>query len=182
MKYSIVYADPPWNYTACSNKIPSRAKGGQPYIAMRMVDIYDFQLPELADDCVLFLWTTSPLLPEALYTIRSWGFEYKTIAFTWVKRNKKSDSWFWGMGSWTRSNPEYCILATRGNPKSVSHSVLSIIDTPVEEHSKKPDCVRNKIVELCGDLPRIELFARQRTEGWDCLGNQLTPQSSVAPP
>lgn len=172
-KYSIVYADPPWNYTSFSNKIPSRSKEGQPYNAMRMIDIYDLQMPELADDCVLFMWATAPLLPEAIFAIKSLGFEYKTVAFTWVKKNKKADSWFWGMGSWTRSNPEYCLLATRGNPKAISHSVHSVIDTSIEEHSKKPACVRDKIVELCGDLPRIELFARQRADGWDASGNQL---------
>ena len=171
--YSIVYADPPWNYSATANTIPSRA-AEVPYRSMRMVDIYEYPLPPLADDCVLFLWATAPLLPEALYTIKVWGFEFKTIAFTWVKRNKKkADGFFWGMGSWTRSNAELCLLATRGSPKAISHSVHSVVDTPVEEHSKKPNCVRDKIVELCGDLPRIELFARQRSEGWDVVGNQL---------
>lgn len=173
MAYQIIYADPPWNYTAFSNKIPSRAKAGQTYNAMRMIDVYDLKMPELADDCVLFLWATAPLLPEALHTIKSWGFDYKTVAFTWVKKNKKADSWFWGMGTWTRSNPEFCLLATRGNPKGVSHSVHSIVDTPIEEHSKKPACVRDRIVELCGDVPRIELFARQKVDGWDCWGNEV---------
>jgi N6-adenosine-specific RNA methylase IME4 len=172
MEYSIVYADPPWNYTATSNKIPSRAKEGQSYNAMRMIDIYDFKIPSTTKNCVLFMWATAPLLPEALYTIKSWGFEYKTIAFTWIKKNKCGSN-FWGMGSWTRSNPEYCLLAIKGNPKSVSHSVHSVIETVIEEHSKKPGIVREKIVELCGDLPRIELFARQKIEGWDSVGNQL---------
>ena len=177
--YSIVYADPAWNYTSFSNKIPSRSKEGQPYNAMRMVDIYDFELPPLNDDCVLFLWATSALLPEALHTIKCCGFEFKTVAFTWIKKNKKETTTnFWGMGSWTRSNPEYCLLATRGNPKAVSHSVHSVIETPIEEHSKKPNCVRDKIVELCGDLPRIELFARQSATGWDAQGNQLILASS----
>jgi len=174
MTYKIIYADPAWNYTATSNKIPSRNKDGQPYNAMRMIDIYDFKLPETDKDCVLFLWATAPLLPEALYTIKSWGFDYKTIAFTWIKKNKKSTNTnFWGMGSWTRSNPEYCLLATKGNPKAVSHSVHSVIESPLEEHSKKPDIVREKIVELCGDIKRIELFARNKYEGWDSEGNQL---------
>jgi N6-adenosine-specific RNA methylase IME4 len=172
MEYSIVYADPPWNYTATSNKIPSRAKEGQSYNAMRMIDIYDFKIPPTTKNCVLFMWATAPLLPEALYTIKSWGFEYKTIAFTWIKKNKCGSN-FWGMGSWTRSNPEYCLLAIKGNPKSVSHSVHSVIETVIEEHSKKPGIVREKIIELCGDLPRIELFARQKIEGWDSVGNQL---------
>jgi N6-adenosine-specific RNA methylase IME4 len=174
MSYKIIYADPAWNYTATSNKIPSRKKEGQSYNAMRMIDIYDFKIPETDKDCVLFMWATSPLLPEALYTIKCWGFEFKTVAFTWIKKNKiKQDTNFWGMGSWTRANPEYLLLATKGNPKAVSHSVHSVIESPLEEHSKKPDIIRDKIVELCGDVPRIELFARKRCEGWDSQGNQL---------
>ncbi len=169
---SILYADPPWNYTATSNKIPSRAKDGQSYNAMRMIDIYDYPIPETTKDAVLFIWATAPLLPEALYTIKRWGFEYKTVAFTWIKKNKCGSN-FWGMGSWTRSNPEYCLLATKGNPKSISHSVHSVVETVIEEHSKKPDLIRQKIVELCGDLPRVELFARQRAEGWEAVGNQV---------
>ena len=175
MDYKVIYADPPWNYTATSNKIPSRKKEGQSYNAMRMVDIYDFDIPQTDKDAVLFIWATAPLLPEALYTIKSWGFEFKTVAFTWIKKNKKAtDTNFWGMGSWTRSNPEYCLLATKGNPKAVSHSVHSVIETPIQEHSKKPDIVRDKIIELCGDTKRIELFARDKYEGWDSEGNQLS--------
>jgi N6-adenosine-specific RNA methylase IME4 len=77
------------------------------------------------------------------------------------------------MGRWTRSNPEFLLLATRGNPIPVSHSVHSVIESVIEEHSKKPDIVRDKIVELCGDKKRIELFARKRVEGWDSIGDQL---------
>jgi len=172
--YEIIYADPPWNYTATSNKIPSRKKDGQSYIAMRMIDIYNYDIPQTKKDAVLFIWATAPLLPEALYTIKSWGFEYKTVAFTWIKKNKKQDTNFWGMGSWTRSNPEYLLLATKGNPKAISHSVHSVIESKIQEHSKKPDEIRDKIVELCGDKLRIELFARCKTKGWDCVGDQLT--------
>ena len=77
------------------------------------------------------------------------------------------------MGTWTRSNPEYCLLGIKGNPKAVSHSVHSVIESPIEEHSKKPDIIRDKIVELCGDKPRIEMFARANYDGWDCVGNQV---------
>ena len=173
-EYSIIYADPPWNYTATGQSIPSRSKEGQPYIAMRMIDIYDYKIPKTNKDCILFMWATSPLMPEALYTMKSWGFEYKTIAFTWIKKNKKNkDTNFWGMGSWTRSNPEFCLLGVKGKPKSVSHSVHSVIEAPLQEHSKKPDIVRDKIVELCGDKKRIELFARDKFEGWESWGDQL---------
>jgi N6-adenosine-specific RNA methylase IME4 len=175
-KYKIIYADPPWNYCATGNTIPSRAKTGQPYVPMRMIDIYDFDLiHEIADkECVLFLWATAPLIPEAIYLLKCWGFEYKTIAFTWIKKNKQNkNSNFWGMGSWTRSNPEFCLLAVKGNPKSISHSVHSVIEFPIMEHSKKPDKIRDLIVELVGDLPRIELFARKKVEGWDAWGNEV---------
>ena len=92
---------------------------------------------------------------------------YKTNAFTWVKRNKiNTNTWFWGNGHYTRANAELCLLATKGKvlPR-LSRSVHSVIATPVEEHSKKPDVVRDRIVELFGNIPRIELFARQRVDG-----------------
>ena len=105
--------------------------------------------------------------------IKAWNFKYKTVAFTWVKQNKKSDSYFKGLGYWTRANPEMCLLATKGNPKRIGKSVDQLIISKLQNHSKKPDDVRNRIVELCGDLPRIELFARQKTPGWDVWGNEV---------
>ena len=114
-----------------------------------------------------------PKLNECFDLISSWGFEYKTCAFTWIKTNKKSDSLFWGMGRWTRANPEVCLLAAKGTPKRLSASVHSVVMSPIREHSRKPDEVRDRIVELVGDLPRIELFARQRVDGWDAWGNEV---------
>jgi len=112
-------------------------------------------------------------LSQGLEVIQRWGFQYKTLGFCWVKRNKKTPSWFWGLGFWTRSNPELCLIATKGRPKRVSKAVHSVIDTPIEGHSKKPDIVRKKIVELIGDIPRVELFARHKYDGWVCLGNEI---------
>ena len=126
------------------------------------------------NDAILFLWVTLPLLPEALNVIRAWGFIYKTAAFVWIKQNKKSASLFWGLGHWTRANAEICLLATKGQPKRFSAKVHQVIISPVEEHSKKPDVIREKIVELAGNLPRVELFARQATPGWDVWGNEVT--------
>ena len=123
--------------------------------------------------CVLFMWFTLPKLNEFMTVINGWGFTYKTCGFSWMKKNKKSDSLFWGLGYWTRANNEICLLATIGKPKRVSSSVHQIIYEPVEQHSKKPDCVRDKIVKLCGDVPRIELFARRETQGWDVWGNEI---------
>ncbi|MDO5396524.1 MAG: MT-A70 family methyltransferase [bacterium] len=125
------------------------------------------------DDCILFLWTTFPKMYEALDVLTAWGFEYKTVAFVWIKQNPKSRDWFTGLGRWTRSNAEICLLATKGRPVRFSRAVHQLIISPVEEHSKKPDITRDKIVELAGNLPRIELFARQRVLGWDAWGNEV---------
>ena len=126
-----------------------------------------------AEDCALFLWITFPCLLEGLSVIEAWGFTYKTVAFAWVKQNKKSDSLFWGMGFWTRANVELCILATKGRPKRISAGVHQVIMSHIEEHSKKPQEARDRIIRLLGDVPRLELFARQKTEGWDVWGNEV---------
>jgi N6-adenosine-specific RNA methylase IME4 len=126
-----------------------------------------------ATDSALFLWATYPNLPEAFEVIKAWGYTYKTVAFTWVKRCKKSPGFFVGLGHWTRANAELCLLATRGRPKRLSRSVRQIIDAPIGRHSAKPAEARTRIVELLGDLPRIELFARERVDGWDCWGNEV---------
>lgn len=136
------------------------------YPTMGIDELCALPVPELAaKDCALFLWATFPQLPEALRLIRAWGFRYRTVAFVWLKRNRKSPSWFYGMGYWTRSNAEICLLATKGKPKRQSAGVHQFLISPIEQHSKKPDAAREKIVALMGDLPRIELFARQKRRG-----------------
>ena len=170
-KYNIIYADPAWHFKHWNDETVTRKA---PYDVMSKEDIKNLPVKDLADDnCILFVWVTFPKLLDGLETIKSWGFEYKTVGFNWVKKNKKADSFFWGMGYWTRSNSELCLIATKGKPKRVSMGVHQIVYEPIREHSRKPDCVRDKILELCGDLPRIELFARQRVEGWDCWGNEV---------
>lgn len=126
-----------------------------------------------APDSALFLWATFPQLPEALRLIREWGFTYKSVAFVWLKKNRKADSWFYGLGFWTRANAEVCLLATRGHPKRQAANIHQFIISPIEAHSKKPDETRDKIVALMGDLPRVELFARQTPPGWDVWGNEV---------
>lgn len=172
-RYSIIYADPPWRFKTYSKKGQGRS-ADMHYPTMTIADIKALPISNIsAKDCVLFMWVTFPCLQEAFEVIKSWGFEYKTVAFVWVKQNRKSDGLFWGMGYWTRANAEVCILATRGNPKRVSSSVHQVIVSHIEEHSKKPDETRNRIVNLMGDLPRIELFARQSPIGWDVWGNEV---------
>lgn len=171
-KYQIIYADPPWSYR---DKALAGNRGASfKYDVQDHKWICGLPVENISDDnCVLFLWITMPQLPNVFEVIKEWGFVFKTCAFTWVKRNKLQPSWFWGMGNWTRANSELCLLATKGKPKRASAAVHSVIDTPVERHSKKPDVVKDRIVQLCGDLPRIELFARQRTQGWDSWGNEV---------
>jgi len=171
-KYQIIYADPPWSY---KDKALAGNRGADcKYPTQSSEWLNSLSVENITDkDCILFLWVTMPKLNECFELIKQWGFEYKTCAFTWVKKNKKANSWFMGMGRWTRANSEICLLATKGKPKRISASVHSVVDTSIERHSKKPDCVRNRIVELCRDLPRIELFARQKTPGWDVWGNEV---------
>lgn len=169
-KYNIIYADPPWRYN--DRGIPHSAD--HHYNTMDIQDIKNLPVANLADEnCVLLMWAVFPMLQEALDTIKAWGFEYKTCAFTWVKWNKKSFTWFYGTGNYTRSNAEICLIATKGELKRQSMGVCSVIDHPIMEHSKKPDIVRKKIVELYGDIPRIELFARKQYKGWDSFGDEL---------
>lgn len=172
-KYQIIYADPPWSYR--DKALAGNRGAGCKYDVMTTEDIAKLPVGGgLAEkDCVLFMWVTMPKLNECFELIKAWGFEYKTVAFTWIKLNKKSGTPFMGMGRWTRANAEVCLLATKGKPTRISAGVHSIVMTPIEEHSKKPQEVRNRIVQLMGDLPRIELFAREKTEGWDVWGNEI---------
>ena len=89
-------------------------------------------------NCILFIWVTYPLLKQGLDTIEAWNFKYKTCGFSWIKKNKKSDSLFWGLGYYTRSNNEICLLATKGSPKRISTRVHQVVLDKVREHSRKP--------------------------------------------
>lgn len=168
--FSVVYADPPWSYRNSGG----RGVAANHYSTMSLEEIKGLPVGGLVGrDAVLFLWVTMPLLREGLEVVEAWGFRYITCAFTWVKTNSKSGGWFWGMGGWTRSNAEICLLGTRGSPKRVSAGVHSVVSAPMERHSKKPNVVRDKIVELMGDVPRVELFARETAPGWVSWGNEV---------
>lgn len=169
-QYPIIYADPPWQYRdeAHAGRRGVRFKYG----LLRNEAIAALPVSRIAaDDAMLFLWVTWPKLPEVLPIIEAWGFRYRTCGFLWVKRARNSEKLFWGMGSYTRANTEPCLLATRGRPRRVSAGVHQIVDAPIGRHSEKPAVVRERIVALAGDVPRIELFARERAPGWDAWGN-----------
>ena len=167
-KYNIIYADPAWQYWDGGNKNQSLH-----YSTMPIKDICELPVKNIADDdCALFLWVTYPILREAFDVIEAWGFKYSTAAFVWVKKNKNQDTPFVGLGSWTRANSELCLLATKGNITRLDASVSQIVESPIEEHSRKPAVVRDLITKLVGGLPRIELFCREPADGWDVWGNE----------
>lgn len=174
-KYKIIYADPPWQFETWSEKGKGRGPE-QHYETMSIVAIKKLPIKEIADkDCALFLWATSPMLPQAIEVMKTWCFKYKTVAFTWVKKGNTGQL-FKGLGFWTRLNQEYCLLGTRGKPKRVSSDVDQVIISNIKEHSRKPDEVRERIIKLMGDVSRIELFARHRFEGWDVWGLEAPKQ------
>lgn len=171
-RYNIIYADPPWSYR-------DKAKNGRGgaedhYSTMTTEQIGNINVQDIShNNCALLLWATMPLLHDALYVMDVWGFDYKTCAFTWVKTNKNDAKFCKGLGHYTRSNAELCLLGIRGRMQRVNKSVDSIVVAERRKHSEKPPVVRKRIVELFGDIPRIEMFARTVKAGWDAIGNQL---------
>lgn len=177
--FPVIYADPPWSYSDAN----CNGAAAQQYRTMPIADIKALPVADLAaPDCALFIWGTYPLIRECLDTVKAWGFEYKSIAFQWVKTYPKSGKPFFGLGRWTRGNTEPCFLATRGKPhrihNGVSQLILEACDevliAPVGRHSAKPPEAREKITQLMGDVPSIELFAREPAPGWECWGNEVT--------
>ena len=173
-KYNIIYADPPWKYNNRANH-KTRFRGGAcgHYDLMSFEEIKNLPMKEISDkNCVLFLWCTFPFLEEQITLFNHWGFKYRTVAFTWIKTNPKNKKPFFGVGYYTKSNAEICLLGIKGKLKPISNKVSSVIISKRREHSRKPDEARDKIVKLFGDLPRIELFACEKVQGWDVWGNE----------
>ena len=176
-EYSVIYADPPWEYRQHGTTEKSRGTALKQYPTMTTADICNLPVRKICGGgAACFLWATFPNIAEGIRVLEAWGFQYKTAAFVWVKKNAKSGTNFWGMGAYTRANAEVCLLGVspgfKAGERIRSHKVHQIIEAPFEGHSKKPDETRRRIVELLGDVPRLEMFARQRAEGWDAWGNE----------
>lgn len=177
-KYQIIYADPPWSYIDKMKMkgVHGMIRGAESfYKTMPLEDIKKLPIQEIADEkCALFLWGTAPLIQDALDTIKAWGFRYINFGFGWVKKTKTGKI-HCGMGHYTRGNLEVCLLGLKNRmaDKVIDHSILQIVESVIMRHSQKPDEIRKRIVRLFGDLPRIELFAREKTEGWDAWGNEV---------
>jgi N6-adenosine-specific RNA methylase IME4 len=178
--FGAILADPPWHFHTWSLNGRDRSPDKH-YCTMRLADIAALDVQFVAlDNCILFIWATWPLLNEALAVIESWGFNYKTCAFCWMKAHagqldmlRDDLDPLIGTGYWTRANSEVCLLATRGKPKRLNADVRQGIIAPGREHSRKPDGIHERIERLAAG-PYLELFARQTRPGWTCWGNEVS--------
>lgn len=194
-KYNLIYADPPWQYSNQS----TRAATKNHYPTLKTQSIKKLPIPKIANDnSVLAMWYTSAFALDAIEIAEAWGFRVKNMKlFTWVKLNKNyhqnitkqlkkhgcmnsedvfnliNDQLRFGLGNYTRANSEDCLIAVRGKGiQRINKSVSQIILAPIGAHSAKPQEARDRIVQLYGNVPRVELFARQNVNGWDAWGNE----------
>ena len=171
-QYKIIYADPAWVYKDKSNA--GKRGADHKYKTTPTDEMGEIiKKIDVCKDSVCLMWCTYPQLPEGLKLMDLWGFKFKTVAFTWVKKNKVSDSFFMGMGHHTRGNPEIVLLGIKGKGvKRINAGIRNLQIHRLAEHSRKPNEIRKEIVKLYGDIPRIELFAREQLEGFDVWGDE----------
>lgn len=166
--YDVIYADPPWQYG------PENPQGGPTslhYPSMDLQELCEMPLPNLAEDAVLFMWVTNPMLKKAFMVVEAWGFDYKTN-MVWIKTDLKRP----GSGYYVRGRHEFLFIATRGSftPRNVHASPIgSYFEAPLGEHSEKPKIMYEWIETLYPDCSYIELFARDEREGWEVWGNEV---------
>lgn len=176
--YDIVYADPPWPYYGDPDKW---AAAGKHYPLMTQREINALPVEDLTSpSAAVFLWATGPRLPDALEAMASWGFHHRGIAYVWVK-TRKDGAPIGPQGvppTFVKPTTELVLVGTKkphGRPFPIlDFKQRQVVFAPRGRHSEKPGVFRDQIVELCGDRPRIELFARTEAQGWDCWGNGLS--------
>ena len=175
MTYEIIYADPPWHYAKRNTNTTFGGGVTDKYPTMTLEEICAIPVKDwAADQSLLFVWTTMPYLMRTNQVIESWGFEYVTCGFTWIKTNPKSGTTFKGVGNYTKSNAELCLIGRRGKPLLRERKdIAQVIHAPRREHSRKPDEVRTAIEQMYGARTRLEMFARTTTPGWDVYGNEV---------
>jgi N6-adenosine-specific RNA methylase IME4 len=180
-RFPLILGDPPWPWETWSSMGRKWSDVTDHYDTCTIEEIKALPVaPLAAEDCVLVLWATWPKLPEALEVIKAWGFTYKTCAFVWVKQNPSEDGLHMGMGYYTRSNSELCLLATRGSPQRLVRDVHQVVLAPVGEHSAKPEEVRRRIERLLAG-PYLELYGRKAVPGWTVWGNEIARDQFGAP-
>lgn len=171
-KYKILYLDPPWEFKAYSQK--GEGKSAQKHYSCMSIDnLMKMPIGDLGyKDSIMLMWATSPMLPQQIECMKAWGYIYKTVAFNWIKLNKKSGTPFIGMGYYSRANAEFCLLGRKGSPgRPKNKSISQIILDPIREHSRKPDIMYSYIEQMY-DGPYLELFGRTGRPNWDTFGNQ----------
>lgn len=173
-KYNIIYADPPWSFSNKNTGGSMSSGASSKYNTMTINELKKLDVSSITEkNCVLFMWWVGSQPEVAIELAKSWGFTIKTMTgFNWIKTTKLGKLFF-GMGFWTRAGSECCLIATKGKIRPINRGIRSVTKAMNEEHSKKPDLFANNIIELCGDLPRIELFARDTKPGWDSWGNEV---------
>ena len=173
-KYHVIYLDPPWQFNNKNTGGSLSSGSANQYNVMDVGNLSQLPINDIAaDDCVMFMWWVASQPKEALALLDAWGFTLKTMTgFYWDKETKRGLDFF-GMGFWTRQSSENCLIAVKGKPKRIQANIRARVRSKVRSHSEKPDEIRDKIVELCGDVPRIELFARKHVDGWVAWGDEL---------
>jgi N6-adenosine-specific RNA methylase IME4 len=180
-KYGTILADPPWAYERASRHAKLTGYSNYEYEPLTTEDLCNLPVAEAAaDNAVLLLWTTWPMIGEAMKVIDAWGFKY-TTGLPWVKYQKLDAGTeafpdapgfkpIYGVGYWMRGASEPILLAKRHKAASVRTPYVGLL-SPNASHSRKP----NSLYELAEAFPgpRLELFARRRQEGWDQLGDEL---------
>lgn len=178
-RFGVIYADPPWEFRTWSGAGKDRSADNH-YKTGGLESIKRLPLKALAaDDCALLMWAVMPELPGAIEVIDAWGFEYKTVGFTWVKENRSGKGLFLGMGYWTRANAEVCLLATKGKPERLARDVPQVLISPLMEHSRKPEEFHARIERLLPG-PYLEVYARRERPGWTTWGNEIPRENFAA--
>lgn len=178
--YRVIYADPPWRYRTYT-EAPNRRSAKHHYPTMSLEEIKALPVRQVAArDCHLFLWTTWPHLPQALEVMAAWGFKYSSNAFTWAKvRRAAADVLFMTredfpmlLGRTTRKNTELCLLGRRGSPRRLAGDIPELVISPLREHSRKPDEIRD-LIRRYAEGPYLEMFSRRSAPGWDAWGLEV---------
>lgn len=187
-KFSIILCDPPWSYFGDSSKDQA---AGKHYTLMDEEALSALPVKSIATKpCVLFMWATGPKLDQAFRVAEKWGFHYRGMAYIWIKTKKSDLSVPVGARgvrpSFVKPITEF-VLVFSTNKKGRTFKLLTekqkqLIFAPIAEHSRKPADVRERIVELLGDLPRIELFARESAPGWSSWGNEVDKFDNINTP
>lgn len=187
--FDLLYLDPPWRFANWSigemakyGEKWARRMGRSPYHVMTTRDMAKMPIGDLgARHSIMLMWGTYPKLEDALFLMRAYGYEFKTIAFTWVKQNPSGIGWHFGLGYHTRQNAEIVLLGTRGKGlRRVDNTVPNLLIYPRGAHSAKPPITRERIERLYGPVARLELYARSAAPGWTAWGNEVTTPDPTA--